>query len=471
MSPLPPGPKGTRSKSLALSGLRERPLEFIVEMANAFGDLVYFGSGRDPICFVTHPKLVREILVSRPQTFVRADVVCNALRVFDGNSILVTEGDLWRQQRRLLQEGFHAQRLRAYAHEAVVQTQEMLRQWPSVGTLRIGNEVAAMCVKALFSIVLGTQPPPDVVDSIRVILDARAVEAGKAVAAHYAPTAISSPEIDQALSRIHEFLDELIWVRRRESADQSDILSMLVNSASKNVNDGAVPQRVDGQIRDETISMINASLDPLAAAMQWALCLVARHEGTQERVRREVTVAAAGRKELTPETAELPLTEMVIHESLRLYPPNWMLIPRRCREASELGGFRIPRGSWLYVLPYVIHRDARWFTAPDSFQPERFAPENFGGMQRAAYLPLGLGPHVCIGKALSTIVLTTTLACILREFRVSFAREQPDLGPDVGIVLRPRSDLGFTVKRLGDVGGTPTSLPSAGSPSQTQDAG
>ena len=243
---------------------------------------------------------------------------------------------------------------------------------------------------------------------------------------------------------------------------------MLVNSASKDVSDCAVPQRVDGQIRDEMISMINASLDPLAAAMQWALCLVARHEDIQERLRREVTVAAAGRKELTPETAELPLTEMVIHESLRLYPPNWMLIPRRCREATELGGFRIPRGSWLYVLPYVIHRDARWFTAPDSFQPDRFAPENFGGVQRTAYLPLGLGPHVCIGKALSTIVLTTTLACILREFRVSFAVDPADLRPEMGIVLRPRSDLGFTVKRLGDFGGTPASLHSADSPSQTQ---
>jgi cytochrome P450 len=122
------------------------------------------------------------------------------------------------------------------------------------------------------------------------------------------------------------------------------------------------------------------------------------------------------------------ITGCVIHESLRLYPPNWMLIPRRSREASELGGFRIPKGSPLYIFPYVIHRDARWFTAPDSFQPERFAPEHFGSVQRTAYLPLGRGPHVCIGKALSTIILTTTLACILREFRVRFTLDQPPQG-------------------------------------------
>ena len=81
---------------------------------------------------------------------------------------------------------------------------------------------------------------------------------------------------------------------------------------------------------------------------------------------------------------------------------------------------------------------------PDSFRPDRFAPDNFGDVQRTAYLPLGLGPHVCIGKVLSTIVLTTILACILQEFRVSLTLDQPDLRPEVGIVVKPRSDLGFT---------------------------
>ena len=75
---------------------------------------------------------------------------------------------------------------------------------------------------------------------------------------------------------------------------------------------------------------------------------------------------------------ELPFAEMVVHESLRLYPPNWVLIIRRCIQDSTIGGYRIPRGSWLYIFPYVIHRDARWFTAPESFDPDRFAPENFG---------------------------------------------------------------------------------------------
>ena len=90
--------------------------------------------------------------------------------------------------------------------------------------------------------------------------------------------------------------------------------------------------------------------------------------------------------------------------------------------------------------------DARWFTQPELFDAERFAPEKFGAMQRTAYIPLGLGPHVCLGKALSTIILTTMLAGILRKFRISLPPDQPDVEPVVGIVLSPRSDLRFTVR-------------------------
>ena len=144
---------------------------------------------------------------------------------------------------------------------------------------------------------------------------------------------------------------------------------------------------------------------------------------------------------------ELPFAEMVVHESLRLYPPNWALITRRCIQESTIGGYRIPKGSWLYVFPYVIHRDARWFTAPESFDPDRFAPERFGPAQRSAYMPLGLGPHVCIGKALSTIILTSMLARILQEFRLELPSDQTDMEPDVGIVIRPKKGLRLTATR------------------------
>jgi cytochrome P450 len=232
-----------------------------------------------------------------------------------------------------------------------------------------------------------------------------------------------------------------------ETEDHGDMLGMLVRASQRDVENGANQRHMDRQIRDETISLINASLDATSAAMSWTLFLVAKHTTVQARLRQESERGVRGHVEMAADDVELPFAEMVVHESLRLYPPNWVLITRRCLRESTIGGYRIPRGSWLFIFPYVLHRDARWFTAPKSFEPERFAAEVFGPVQRSAYIPLGLGPHVCIGKALSTILLTSILARILREFRLELPPNQPEVERDVGIVIRPKNGLRLLATR------------------------
>ena len=182
MSPLPPGHKGSHSKSLALCGLRERPLEFIWRWPINSETL----SISDPSEIRSSSSIIRTWFrspgFSTANLCVRG-VVCNALRVFDGESILVTEGDLWRQQRRLLQGGFRPDGFvftptRQRCTRARCSTLAIPRRDP------VGGEIAARCVKALFRIVLGTEPPPDLTDSIRSF-SICAVETGKAVAAEH----------------------------------------------------------------------------------------------------------------------------------------------------------------------------------------------------------------------------------------------------------------------------------------------
>ena len=164
-----------------MRGLRDRPLDLIMEMAERYGDVVHFRSWRNPIFFVNHPDLVREVLVLRNREFTRAETVRNALRIFDGESILVSEGDQWRQQRRLLQQGFRSERLRGYARLAMEHTQEMLLKWPATGPIRADDEMAKLCMRTLSHVLIGTQPQQELAESVRVILDARALETGNAV--------------------------------------------------------------------------------------------------------------------------------------------------------------------------------------------------------------------------------------------------------------------------------------------------
>ena len=130
-----------------------------------------------------------------------------------------------------------------------------------------------------------------------------------------------------------------------------------------------------------------------------------------------------------------------------LYPPNWLLIPRRCVQESTVAGYRIPIGTWVYVFPYVIHRDQRWFPDPESFEPDRFDPKNSKRLDRLAYIPLGMGPHVCLGRALATIILTSILARILQEFRLELPIGQTEIASQVGIVIKPANGLPLTVRR------------------------
>ena len=449
MTRTPSGPKGPFSKLFALRRLRKRPVEFVMEMAQQYGDLVRFGSWRNPMFFVNHPDMVRELLVSRTEDFVRADSVRKTLRIFDGDSILVSEGGQWRQQRRLLQHGFRSEILREYARKAVEHTQEMLQQWPSAGTVYVGDDLSELFMQTLSHVLFGQQASPDLAASIRTVLDARAEETADAISVGHRRSKAFRRKRDQALIHVHNFLDDLIRRRRTRTEEHGDLLGLLMEANGKDTGTAKSQSQVDRQIRDEMISMINASLDAMSAAMSWTLYLVSKHSDVQIRLRREIEERIDKPAVVDVDRVELPFAEMVVHESLRLYPPNWMLITRRSIRESSLGGNRIPKGSWVYVFPYAIHRDARWFTAPDSFDPDRFAPERFGAIQRSAYIPLGLGPHVCIGKALSTIILTSVLACILQEVWLDILPEQGKMGAEVGVVMRPSNDLRLIVKRHG----------------------
>jgi len=446
MATLPPGPRRLFGKSLARRDFLERPLSYITEMAHRYGDLVCFRAWRNPIFFVNHPKMIREVLISRKEDFARADGIRKTLRAFEGDSVLVREGDDWQQQRRFLQKGFRPQYLRGYAGKAVKHTREMLKAWPSSGTILAGDEMERLCTKTLASILFGVQPPPEISQSIRVVLDARAAEAGKAVFSGNRFRSTVNMEVEQALNRVNGFLDELIKLRRREE-EREDLLGVLIQTSQSADNGEVSLVNIDRGIRDDMMSMIAASSYALAAAMSWTLYLVAQHDEVQTRLRQEAGRLVDGREDMPADIDELPFAEKVIQESLRLYPPNWALIPRRCVRESTVGGYRIPKGSLLYIFPYVVHRDARWFANPECFDPDRFLSENFGAEQRSAYIPLGLGPHVCIGRALSTIVLTSILARILQEFRLTLPSAHFGIDPEVRVVMRPANGLPIIANR------------------------
>jgi cytochrome P450 len=191
----------------------------------------------------------------------------------------------------------------------------------------------------------------------------------------------------------------------------------------------------DEQLRDEVKSFFLASIDTAALALTYAFDLLGHHPAVDDRFAKEVSGTLDGRAPALSDLAALRCTEQVVKESLRLYPPAW-IITREPIEDDEIRGYRIPRGSTVAMFPYSVHRDPRFFEDPETFRPERWSPTFEEQLPAQAFFPFGAGPHRCIGATFAMMELRLILATIAARFRLAPESEEP-LRLRASITARP----------------------------------
>jgi cytochrome P450 len=241
-------------------------------------------------------------------------------------------------------------------------------------------------------------------------------------------------------------LDGLIWdiirQRRASGADRGDLLGMLLTAVDE---EGDGRGMTDRQARDEALTLFNAGHDSSAAAMAWVWHLLARHPEAEARAAREAADVLGDRPATLADLPRLPYTDMVVKETLRLYPPAVALVAREALADVELGGYVVPRRSWVYLSPYVTQRDPRFFEDPERFDPERFAPGRAERIAPYAYFPFGGGPHVCIGNTFAMMEVTLVTATVLQRYRPAAPPGQGPVEPELHVAIRPRGGLRLTV--------------------------
>ena len=209
----------------------------------------------------------------------------------------------------------------------------------------------------------------------------------------------------------------------------TDFLSLLVNA----------PESVDkALIRDEVMTMLLAGHETTSVALSWAVFLLSRHSEYQQKLRREVAESSAGNHE-SSRLSELPYTQMILNEAMRLYPPVW-IIPRKAKMRDEVGGFDIERGSQVLICVYNIHRNPHSWPQPDVFNPERFRPEA-QDHDTHQFMPFGLGPRVCIGKYLALLEGRILLARMVDRFTFREIRQDSGIELDPLLTLRPKGKI------------------------------
>jgi cytochrome P450 len=424
------------------------PLGFTERMLREYGPLVALRFGPVRAFLAAGPEAVQQVLVSRGKSFRKERRTRDAVREIDGDGIITTEGDFWLRQRRLVQKGFAADRLAHYADVTVTRTLQMLDRWPQRGEVEICNEMTcltlAVIAETMFEVDLGDQAQA-LAEQVEYLSERLVRDLSQAV---MLPTWFPTPAQARkrcALRTLHEMVRRVVHERRTAGMDKGDMLSMLLLAVDTEGDGGRM---TDAQVGDEITTLFVAGYDTTASGLAWTWYLLAQHPEVSHEAAAEAVRVLGDRAARAEDYERLSYIRQVIHESLRLYPPAWMLMLREATEDTELMGYHVPRKSWVYLVPWATHRSERWFPDPLRFDPGRFAPERTEEIPDHAYFPFGLGGHRCIGERLALLEMTLIVATVLRSYRLSMAPGQGSVEVEPHTAIRPRDGLRVLVERF-----------------------
>jgi cytochrome P450 len=431
-TPPPPGPKG-RLLLGSFGDFRRDQLGFYVSCAREYGDVVAVRLGPRRALLVYHPDAIEGVLVTRSRDFVKSPAV-RLLRKVLGGGLLVAEGDSWLRQRRLVQPAFHRQRLAGYGELMVDCTERRLAEWKDGQVVDVHAEMMALTQ----AIVTRTLFDADVSDEAQavgqashVLMEDFGIRLGSVLRLpHWVPTPANLRSA-RAIRRLDQVVYRIIAGRRRSAEDRGDLLSILLHA--QDADDGT--RMTDRQVRDEVMTLFMAGHETTAVALSWTWYLLAQHPDVDARLAQELRTVLNGRRPTVGDLPRLPYTEMVVTESMRLYPPAYA-IGREAARPSEVAGQPVRRGVIVIVPTWVVHRDARWFPAPEEFRPERWADDLARRLPRYAYFPFGGGPRQCVGSAFAMMEAVLVLATLARCFRLELAPDQR-VSPTPYVTLRP----------------------------------
>ncbi len=396
-----------------------RPLEFATQLNRKYGPIAFFRIFALRLYVVSDPELIHQILVTQKNAFQKVENQMRAIRQLTGNGILSSSGSFWLRQRRLVQQAFSPQKLKCYADGMVEQTERLLDRWDAMGDkpkVDISLEMIWLTVRITTRAFFGELPRQRIetlASANQAISDAFSVEM---FSLWRSPDWMPLPGKSakrRGIAAYNSEVSALIRERRESNQKADDLLSAVLNAVDE---DGSNTGMTDEQARDELLTIYVASHHTTSVALSWLFYFLAKHPEVEQRIVSEVDQVIGDRRIQLSDLPNLKYTEMAIKESMRLQPPAYALFAREALEDVTLGDHWIQKGGWVYIYPYVVHRDPKNFENPERFDPERFSPERIGDIKPNTYIPFGLGPHVCVGSRFAMMEFMLAVPTILRRY-------------------------------------------------------
>ncbi|MDX1948344.1 MAG: cytochrome P450 [Pirellulaceae bacterium] len=438
----PPGPRDGFFGLRLVGQIQRDLLPFYARLHREYGDIAYMRLGPYHDYTLFHPDQFREVLVEKGRSFIRFPWPIQVLRQWNGDGLLITEGETWLRHRRIIQPAFSPKRFAPYAEQMTAAMEETLAgfagQADPIEFEQAMNELTlAVICRTMFGTDLGDERR-ELRRAVQILSDTALYEMFHALDL---PDWVPLPRKRRkrwAMHKLDGTVRRIIRERRAEGRDHGDLLSMLLLAVD---DEGDGQGLTDEQVRDHCVTIFLAGHDTTAAGLTWLGWALASQPEIAERGAEQVAAAIGNRVPTFADLPQLGFVERIVKETLRRWPPAIALFARQPKEDVQIGGWQVPRGSVVRVMSYVTHHDERWFPDPHKFDPDRFAPCRVESIPHCAYLPFGAGPRVCIGNSFAMLEMTLFAALLLQRFRLAPAPGQTEPELVVGMSSRPQGGL------------------------------
>jgi cytochrome P450 len=438
---LPPGPEGTLIGG-NIHQFRAHLLDFLLEAARDYGPLTSFRIGPRRVFLASAPELIEQVLITDAKRYIK-HFGARAYKPVLGNGLVTSEGEFWHRQRKLIQPVFLKARVQSYAPIMGELTERMLASWTSGKTIRINHEFGTLTSRIALKTLFDLDDDGDreqFNDTLRLSFDLMSARLRRIFKL---PLWVPTPEtlcLKRSISELERTVEGFIASARSRPNMGDDLLSRLM-----------LAQHEDGtrmskrQLRDEVMTLYLAGHETTALTLTWTWYLLAQHQRVEEKLVTEWQQVLAGRTPTADQLQQLPYTAAVITESMRLFPPVYV-IGREATGDLELGGYRVKRGYTVLMSQWVNHRDPEYFSEPDEFRPERWENGLTKRIPKFAYYPFGGGQRMCIGSTFASIEAPIVLATIGQRYRFTVDPEAViNIKPQ--ITLEPANGIPATLRR------------------------
>lgn len=400
------------------------------------------------ILLANAPDDIRHVLVDNHAAYGRTRATIRIVRPIVGRGLLLSEGDEWRHQRRTLAPAFAPRSLGLLArHVATVADETVARLDRQQGrpvdlTAEMQGVALEVAGRSMFSLEMGPFG-----GAMRPMLQRYGETLARPRFLDFL-VPVDMPTPHDLLRRRFErrwfaLMEQLMAAREAAPAAEGaarDLYDLMREARDPETGAPFTP----AQLRDQVSTMITAGHETTAETMFWALYLLAQSPDWQEAIAEEAASVDLSPDHATDALDALPKTRAVVQETLRLYPPGWLMV-RAALEADTVAGVAIVPQDVIMIAPWVLHRHVKLWADPDRFDPNRFLP-GAPAVDRFAYLPFGIGPRVCIGAQFAMNEATLVLARLAGAYEIRLMDDGPVL--PVGIItLLPDRRPPFTLKR------------------------